>query len=354
MRRLAVVGGGWAGLAAAVEATRLGHAVTLFEMAPQLGGRSRGVDLNGQALDNGQHILIGAYLETLGLMRTVGVDTEDALLRMPLTLAYPDGAGLRLRAGSPGPAFAAAVLRDRGWRWGERLSLLAAATGWAARGFRCDPALTVAALTGRLPASVRADLIDPLCVAALNTPADEASAQVFLRVLKDALFAAPGSADLLLPRASLSALLPEPAGRWLAARGANLRLLRRVEAVVPEGRGWRVDAETFDGVVLAAPPREAARLARGLAPAWARTAEGLRYEPIVTVYLQARGCGCPFPCWPCAPIRRRRRSSSSIAVNWVGRRGCWPSWSAARKPGSIAGPRPSSRQPSTRHATPSA
>ena len=67
---MAIVGGGWAGLAAAVEATQRGHAVTLFEMAAQLGGRARGVEIDGLMLDNGQHILIGAYTQTLRLMRS--------------------------------------------------------------------------------------------------------------------------------------------------------------------------------------------------------------------------------------------------------------------------------------------
>jgi hydroxysqualene dehydroxylase len=60
-RRVAVIGAGWAGLAAAVEATQRGNVVTLFEMAPQVGGRAREVMWGGTALDNGQHILIGAY-----------------------------------------------------------------------------------------------------------------------------------------------------------------------------------------------------------------------------------------------------------------------------------------------------
>jgi predicted NAD/FAD-binding protein len=84
--RLAVVGGGWAGLAAAVRATEARHAVTLFEMATHWGGRARGVDVDGLALDNGQHILIGAYRRTLALMRTVGSDVEAGLHRRPLEL----------------------------------------------------------------------------------------------------------------------------------------------------------------------------------------------------------------------------------------------------------------------------
>ena len=80
--RVAIVGAGWAGLAAAVAATRRGHAVTLLEGARTLGGRARSLALplpgGGSLLvDNGQHILVGAYVETLKLMELVGLRTED-------------------------------------------------------------------------------------------------------------------------------------------------------------------------------------------------------------------------------------------------------------------------------------
>ncbi|CAM5797256.1 hydroxysqualene dehydroxylase HpnE [Rhizobacter fulvus] len=286
---IAVVGGGWAGLAAAVEATRRGDHVTLFEMAPQLGGRARDVDRDGQLLDNGQHILIGAYVETLRLLRTLGVEPADAFVRTPLRVTYPDGIGLQLRPGAPMQAFGSAVLRQRGWPLDTRLALLVAAAGWALRGFRCDPALTVGTLTRHLPDVIRDDLIDPLCVAALNTPADEASASVFLRVLKDALFSGPGSADLLLPKVGLSALVPDPALRWLAQAGASVRMTHRVGSLAAAGGGWSIDGEPFERVVLATTPTEAARLVREIAPAWAARAAALHYEPIVTVYLRAEG-----------------------------------------------------------------
>ena len=98
--RVAVIGAGWAGCAAAVEATRQGCRVTLFESARTAGGRARRVDgaLADQplALDNGQHILIGAYAQTLGLMKDLGIDVEAAMLRLPLTMQFPDGNGLKL------------------------------------------------------------------------------------------------------------------------------------------------------------------------------------------------------------------------------------------------------------------
>ena len=293
--RVAVVGGGWAGIAAAVHATQAGHAVTLFEMAPQLGGRARSVATGDAVLDNGQHILIGAYLETLALMRTVGVDPQAVLARQPLALVGPDGRGLRLRAGPAVPAFVAAVLRHHGWSWRERLGLLRHAAAWARAGFDADATWTVERLCAGLPRRVRDELIAPLCVAALNTPAHEASAQVFLRVLRDALFAGPGAADLLLPRAPLSALLPAPAHSWLDTYGARVRLGHRVQTLAAGGDGWTLDGEGFDAVVLACTAHEAARLARPVAPRWAAQAAAFEYQPIVTVYLDSAGTRLPQP-----------------------------------------------------------
>ncbi|MCU7371519.1 hydroxysqualene dehydroxylase HpnE [Paucibacter sp. O1-1] len=291
MKRVAVIGGGWAGLAAAVRATDAGHRVTLIEMAPQLGGRARSL-AQPPRLDNGQHILIGAYVESLALMRRVGADPEVALWRAPLRLRYPEHEGLRLPPGPPLIAFTRAVLACRAWPLAARLALLRASLGWALAGFRCDQELSVDTLCRALPAPVRQELIDPLCVAALNTPATEASAAVFLRVLRDALFSGRGSADLLLPRLPLSELLAAPAAQWLRARGAELRLGRRVDHVDAHGR---VDGEGFDAVILACSATEAARLAEPLAPGWAALARGLRFEPIVTVYLESPGSALPAP-----------------------------------------------------------
>lgn len=289
-RRLAVVGGGWAGLTAAVEACERGDQVSLFEMAPGWGGRARTLDTAAGALDNGQHILVGAYTQTLTVMRRVGVDPETVLLRRPLALTTPDGSGLVLPPGPAPLAFARGVLGHPRWRRRERLALLAAAVRWRLAGFRCDPGLDVARLCAGLPEAVRSELIEPLCVAALNTPAAEASAQVFLNVLRDALFAGPGAADLLLPRAPLGDLLPQAAVRWLVTRGARVAATRRVGVIEPgAGGGWQVDGEPFDAVVLAASARESARLARPFAPGWARLAEALDYQPIVTVWLRSPG-----------------------------------------------------------------
>lgn len=289
MKRIAVVGAGWAGLAAAVRLVEAGRHVTLYEMARTPGGRARTVEQPGRTLDNGQHIMIGAYRRTLDLMRTVGIDPAAVLMRLPLALVTPDGRGLRLPPGPALPAFARGVLGHRDWPVGDRLALLARAATWGLQRFRCDPAWTVARLCRGMPERVMKELVDPLCVAALNTPAAEASAAVFLRVLRDALFSGPGAADLLLPRQPLGAVLPEAAVSWLIGRGAAVHLGTRVQALETESDGWRVDGQMFDGVVLACTAVEAARLTASIAPTWSAMAQALDYEPIVTVTLECPG-----------------------------------------------------------------
>jgi squalene-associated FAD-dependent desaturase len=301
MADLAIVGAGWAGLAAAVEAVQRGHRVTLLEMAPQAGGRARSqsADAHGLRLDNGQHILIGAYTATLDLMRHVGADPDRLLQRLPLTLVDAHGRGLRMPTGPALPAFGRGVLAHPDWPLSARLALLRAATGWLLRGFRCAPELTVAELCAALPAPIRLELIEPLCVAALNTPADQASGTIFLRVLRDALFAGPGAADLLLPRAPLAALLPEPALAWLQMHGAQIRLRQRVQQLQRHGSGWQLDGsgEPFqaDTVILACSAAEAARLADPHAPDWAAAAGAFGYEPIITVTLRCYGARLAAP-----------------------------------------------------------
>jgi squalene-associated FAD-dependent desaturase len=296
--KVAIVGAGWAGMAAAVAATQAGHQVCVFEAARTLGGRARAVaaalpDGRAVTLDNGQHILIGAYTESLRLMQQVGVNPATALLRLPLTLQFPDGAGLRLPRLPVPLDVLAGIARARGWPLRERLALLRAALGWKLARFECAPQLSVAALCRDLGPRVMQELIAPLCVSALNTPAEQASAQVFLRVLRDALFGVPGGSNLLLPRIDLSALFPTAAGAWLRQAGGALHLGTRITQLQAQGQGWRLDGQTYDAVLLACPSTEAARLIDDAAAgssspaalrAWAVTASALRFEAITTVY----------------------------------------------------------------------
>lgn len=291
--KLAVVGAGWAGCAAAVEAAQLGHIVTLFEASRSLGGRARRVEVAGQSLDNGQHILIGAYSECLRLMQTVGVSETAALRRMQLNLCFPDGVELSLPQ-LPAPLHVlSGMLLALGLTLNERWAFLTRSLAWKSSGWRCAAGTSVAQLTAPLPAKVRERFTDLLCVSALNTPADQADGQVFLNVLRDSLGAQSRSSDYLLPKVDLTAVFPASAAKWLESRSASVRLGDRVNGVTFLNGQWQVtwqaSNETFDTVVIATPPAEAARLLAAVAPGHATQIDALRYEPITTVYLHAPG-----------------------------------------------------------------
>jgi squalene-associated FAD-dependent desaturase len=305
--KIAIIGAGWAGLTAAVKATEAGHKLTIFEATQALGGRARALsnsqvqvlpDGSPAQLDNGQHILIGAYTETLQLMRLVGIAPEAALLDMPMTLQFPDGMGLKF-AGWPTPLDAlAGILQARGWSLSDKGSLLRAALGWQLTGFSCADTLSVADLCQRLTPRVKAELIEPLCVSALNTAPEDASARVFLRVMRDALFGVPGGSRLLLPRVDLSALFPDAAASWVLERGGLLKLGQRIGSLQTQGEQWLVQGELFDTVILATSASHAAQTlsvyATDASPSiaakvqhWVDTTQALQHEAIATVYTWA-------------------------------------------------------------------
>jgi squalene-associated FAD-dependent desaturase len=297
-----VVGAGWAGLAAAVGLSERGWPVTLLDAAPQPGGRARSLALRLDAhttidVDNGQHLLIGAYRATLGLLHRIGVAPGSVLDAAPLALLGPDGFELRA-ARLPAPLnLIVGLLRARGLSWPERLALTRALAPLAlGADRRIRPGTLVAdwLAANRQPERLVERLWTPLCVGALNTPLEAACARAFARVLRDALLAGTRDSDFLLPRSTLGDVLPEPACAWLRARGAQVRLRTAARRLArdPDGR-WRVvldDAELqADRVVLAVPPPRIAALLSGEVPA-ARLApfEAFEHEPIATVWLAWR------------------------------------------------------------------
>lgn len=281
--KLAVIGAGWAGLAAAVELTSAGHQVEVFEASRVPGGRARAARIDGHTVDNGQHILIGAYTETLRLMRVVGADPDALLRRTPLRFEFP-GEFLMSAPRLPAPLHTAfALLLAQGLDWREKWAAIRLMQGLQASRFRVEPDISVSEWLERnkTPPRQRRFLWEPLCIAALNTPADRASAQVLANVLRDSLAGPRSASDMLLPQVNLSALFPEPATQFVSRCGGTMHLGRRVNSIRRENDAWLIDdAGPFTQVVIAVAPYHLANLVPSLAP----QAAHFEWEPIVTSY----------------------------------------------------------------------
>lgn len=286
---IAVVGGGWAGLAAAVTLAEAGRQVTVFESAKQLGGRARSVDWDGIAVDNGQHLMAGAYRTTFGLMRRLG--TLAHLERRQLELIAP-GFSLRLPS-LPAPLhLAVGLFSARGLTATDKLAAVRFMQALKRTRFRLEqdiPATTLLA-EHRQPSSLIEHLWEPICVAALNTPLATASAQVFCNVLRDSLAGAREDSDLLFNRADMGLLLPEAAQRYLVERGATVRLSSRVEGIRQEDGRYRLLGPdvTADHLILATHPARVPDLLGGIdsAAAIRRQLRQFAWQPILTTWLQ--------------------------------------------------------------------
>lgn len=281
-------------MAAAAELAAAGHRVTVFEASRTLGGRARAIELEGLTVDNGAHIFVGAYRETLRLMARVGADPERLLRRRALHLEYPGElciAAPRL----PAPLHLAwALLAASGLSWSEKFAAIRFMQGLKRANFRLPRDIAAAEYfhRQRQPERLVRYLWEPLCVAALNTPIERASMQVFANVLKDSLAAGRAASDFLLPTVDFSRLFPEPAAAFVIAHGGEVCRETRIDAITRTIDGFRLDAKgtkcgPYDKVILAVAPRHLPKLVAGLPELAAIVAQvnGFEWEPIVGVYL---------------------------------------------------------------------
>jgi squalene-associated FAD-dependent desaturase len=288
-------------MAAAAEIAHRGAKVTVFEAGKVLGGRARRVEVDGIPLDNGLHILVGAYSETLRLIALARAPGEpEGLIRLPLELTVAPE--FRLRAPRlPAPLhLGAALLLAHGLSARERFHALKFVLAMRRLKFRLSADMTVSSLLSRhrQPERLAGLLWKPLCVSALNTSPEQASAQIFLNVLRDTFNGRRADSDLLLPAMDFSALLPERAARFARERGGEIRTGVTVQNVQPVGQGFEMHpgAGRFDRVIIAASPHRVGALLAALPQldGERKMVEALTYEPIYSVYLQyAKGARFP-------------------------------------------------------------
>ena len=262
--KAAVVGGGLAGLSAALELVDAGHEVALYEARPTLGGAVQTLPRREgdpePPPDNGQHIALACFTEYVGFLERIG--EANGVWRRRLELPVIDEQG---RTAVIAPS-ALALLRYRHVPFGDRMRILRALARWGDAGGR-----TFAdALRARGQSELAIDRFwDVFIRPALNLPSAEASGEAGDFTVRTALLGDRRDSDLLLPTAPLGELHGEAAGRALAQAGAAVHTGARVESL---------DELQADAVVVALPHRESARLLGEPEPA-------LEDSPIVSVHL---------------------------------------------------------------------
>jgi hydroxysqualene dehydroxylase len=284
-----------------------------------MGGRARSVAIehNSQViqLDNGQHIALGAYRETLKLLTTIGVSEKDAFLRLPLRLEMRNvnlelyGAKQTVFKCAP-PSFLPAPLNQligflncQGLQWSESIAVIRFILHLKKANYQLtnDEPLSQFLQQNQQSSNVTAMLWEPLCLAALNTPIQLASARIFLNVLKDT-FESKHNSDFLLPKLDLTQLFSQPILRYLNANKGKILLNQRVKSISTNESGYTVFTKTaqFDAshVIVALSPLRLGKIIADL-PKLAHVAEqtdSYDYQPIYTIYLQyAKDTTLPKP-----------------------------------------------------------
>ncbi len=312
-RRVVVVGGGLAGITAAIQLRDVGLDVTLLESRPRLGGAATSYARAGLMIDNGQHVFLRCCTSYQELLSRLGMTDSVAIQdRFDVTVLGPDGPARLRRSALPSPLhLAGALLGYRLLPLADRLRV-----GRAALAFRgadpASPALDREPLGDWLAArgqreQARRRLWDLFIVSALNIDGDQASAALAAKVIKTALLERSDAADIGIATVPLGRLHAEATADLLGRLGAKVCLGARATAVESQpGGGFLVrlgrgeigaaaddaaDPGTgaivpADGVVLAVPAGQAARLAATAGAAGARTWAGLGHSPIVNVHVR--------------------------------------------------------------------
>lgn len=264
VRHVHVVGAGLAGLAAALSLVARGVGVTVHEAGPQAGGRCRSYfdKALGCRLDNGNHLLLSGNRATFAFLDQIGARgtmTGPSAPVFPfMDLASGERWTLRPNAGRVPWWLLVPSRRVPGMRLRDALGAL---------GLHRAGAETTVAQALR-PGVLYRRLLEPLAIAALNTPPEEASARLLGAVMQETLAAGGAACIPAFPREGLSESFVDPAVAWLQARGASVRFGSRVGAVeVSDGRVVRmgdVAVGSDEGVVLAVPAGVAVGMVPGL------------------------------------------------------------------------------------------
>jgi len=298
--KVIIIGAGWAGLSAAVSLADHDLEVTVLEAAPSVGGRARGILYNGKWIDNGQHLFVGAYQNTLSILERVGIKASEVFNRRPFKLhmegclANSTKIELTLNSLPPSLNLIIALIFAQGLSSSEKKAALRLARTLTNLQFELpnDQSIKEFLLECRQPDSLVNNLWGPLALATLSTPIEQASAQVFLKVLNDTFNQSSQDSNFLFPKTHLTQLFCDPVITYLKNHQVNILLNNRVKHLlinngVCTGVATQNEFYPANAIILATPFEVTAQLLLphpALTPLH-RMLSQLKYQPITTVYL---------------------------------------------------------------------
>lgn len=296
-RNVLIIGGGWAGLSAAIHLVDQGLPVTVIEAAPQLGGRARTIFFSDKKVDNGQHLMIGAYHRVKSILKKLN-HSSDLFLTTPLRL-HLYSSYKHLKFSLPNLRWPlnllSGLLFSNSFTLSERWTLLKFCRMLLIKRFQTSSEMSVSDFlySHQLPDRIIRDFFEPLCLAALSTPPAYASAEVFLAVLQDTFAGHAENTKLLFAKKDLSDLFGLPAQTYIETHGGKVLTNTRATQLIIQNnrikgigttRGWMHS----DHVILATSFQHAQTMLEQheISTPIARRLQELKPEQITTVYLQ--------------------------------------------------------------------
>ncbi len=301
-----IIGAGWAGLSAAITLVEQGKRVYLIESAKQTGGRAREVKIKNIMFDNGTHIMIGAYTETLQLIQKVCSSStpyieKDGLERQSLALNYKKHRHPEINLPPiPLPApfnIIGSFLLAKGLSLKDKVCILTLGIKIKLNLIKLPADLSLYTFLKRQKQTenVIKNIWEPLCLAIMNTPIDAASSEIFLHVLKEAFFNSKKSSDLLFFKTTLSEIFPIPAEKYIKKHNGHILLGQKALSIKKQGSLYNVTTSSLQiltkHIIIATPPPAASKLLETINNQTATNSlinnlNQFHYQTICSIYLQ--------------------------------------------------------------------
>ena len=284
---VAIIGGGWAGLACALRLAKAGYQPVVFEAAPEPGGRARQAPIAGELRDNGQHLMLAGCRALNSLFAEAGIELPT------IPFAFSSGARTLVLGSQTGRlGLLRSLFRAKGFSLPERYALVRALLVLQLKRWRVAENLTVDEwlVQTKQPALLIREFWTPLALAILNTPTSVAAMSRLVPVLRDTLGTGAAALSVLAPHENLTRSIVAPLVQAIEAEGGKVYYRQRITDLTADPAGFNLtqhgtDSQRFEQVVLALPPWALTKLT--LPPALDAATLNARFgtQSIATVYL---------------------------------------------------------------------